>query len=79
MPSRKPAKPVVVDGIEWLAVIRPDAGHVCFGEAVKALRSRGEQFDERDVNPGFLVLEDNGTYQLTRPSNRQAIVGWVLR
>lgn len=79
VPSRTPAKPVVVDGITWLGVIRPDHGHVTFGEAVKCLRDHGERFPREELEPAFFNQQDNGTFKLTRSSAKKAFVGWVLK
>jgi hypothetical protein len=75
--SRKPAKPVVVEAVDWTAVVRPDHGHVTFEQAVKALKRRRIQFDPRELCPEVLVDQGDGTFTLAETGG-EGVVGWVL-
>lgn len=78
MPSRKPDRPVVIDGVTWLGVLRPDTGRVCFDDAVRALRRKRVQFDPHELEPAFFKNQGDGTYRPCAPSDSGVIVGWMV-
>ena len=78
MPSRKPDRPVVVDGVTWLGVLRPDTGHVPFEDAVAALKRKRVHFDPHEIEPAFFQQSKDGTYKPCDPSADGVVVGWLL-
>lgn len=69
---------VVVDGIEWLGVLRPDTGFVHFQQAVNTLRRKRVGFDPHDLQPAFFQAQDNDTFRVCGPADPGAFVGWLL-
>jgi hypothetical protein len=79
VPSRKPPDPLVVDAGDWLAVLRPDHGHVRFEQAVAALHRHGAGFQTQELDPAVFVETPDGNYRLGDETERGSFVGWLLR
>lgn len=69
---------MVVDGVTWLGVLRPDTGHVPFGDAVAALKRKRVHFDPHELEPAFFQPQEDGTFAPCGPSTEGVFVGWLL-
>jgi len=78
MPSRKPAAPVVVEAVDWTAVLRPDHGRVSFPAALRTLRKHGVRFDPTDLCPEVFVGDGNDSFRLASSDEPGCFVGWMI-